>query len=368
MKFIYQEFNEALFVKLKQLSDLMAIYNYLLMKLSGNVDETLRLMERLQAKGILDSKYDLDQFRKALQASDMIRKGKRGGFSLSAKGERTLRKDAFEQIFNKMRGSGSGNHALPYEGGTSEEVLPERRRYEFGDNPRHIDFAASMFNSIRRSGDLGLGMEENDLEVFESEKQTSCATVLMIDISHSMVLYGEDRITPARQVAMAFTELILTKYPRDHLSIVVFGDDAWEIKIEDLPYLQVGPYHTNTQAGLRLARQILLGKKHANKQIFMVTDGKPSMITRSNGQLYRNPAGLDPRIVNRTLDEAVICRKKRIPITTFMVTDDPYLQQFVARLTELNKGRAYFSSVDNLGNYVLWDFVANRKKKGKGRG
>jgi Ca-activated chloride channel family protein len=362
MKFIYQAWDEALFEKLKRLSDLMAIFNYLLMKLSGNVEETLKLMERLQKQGVLDSSYDLEDFKKQLQKNNMIRSGK-AGFKLTARGERTLRKDAFEQLFRKMRSSGQGNHPLPYEGGISEEPLPERRRYQFGDNPRRIDFSASLFNSIARSGELDLNMQEQDFEVFESERHTSCATVLMIDISHSMILYGEDRITPAKQVAMAFTELILTKFPRDHLSIVVFGDEAWEVKIDDLPYLKVGPYHTNTQAGLRMARQILLSKKHANKQIFMVTDGKPSMITRPNGQLYKNPAGLDPRIVNRTLDEAVICRKKRIPITTFMVTDDPYLQQFVTRLTELNKGRAYFSSVDNLGEYVLWDFVANRKKR-----
>jgi uncharacterized protein with von Willebrand factor type A (vWA) domain len=187
----------------------------------------------------------------------------------------------------------------------------------------------------------------------------------MIDISHSMVLYGEDRITPAKKVAMAFTELILSRYPKDDLSIVLFGDNAREIQIKDLPYVSVGPYYTNTQAGLRLARQILMTRKHVNKQIFMITDGKPSMIIRSNGQVYKNPAGLDPLIVNRTLDEAVVCRKKRITITTFMVTDDTYLQTFVKKLTELNRGRAYFSSVDNLGSYVIWDFVTNRRKRSK---
>lgn len=364
MRFVYQEWDDDLFAKLKDLSDLMAIYNYLLMRLSGNVEETLKLMERLQAQGILDEKYDLEAFKKHLEESDLVRRNK-NGISLSKKGERTLRKDAFESIFNRMRRSGKGNHPLPYEGGISEEALPERREFQFGDNPGHIDFSSSLFNTIKRSGELGLNMEEKDLEVFESEQMTSCATVLMIDISHSMILYGEDRITPAKQVAMAFVELILTRYPKDDIDVIVFGDEAWRIRIEDLPYLKVGPYHTNTQAGIRLARQILLSKKHANKQIFMVTDGKPSMITRPNGQLYKNPAGLDPRIVNRTLDEAVICRKKKIPITTFMVTDDPYLQQFVEKLTELNKGRAYFSSVDDLGNYVLYDFVANRKKKGQ---
>jgi Ca-activated chloride channel family protein len=332
--------------------------------MNGDVEETLRLMERLQQQGILDAKYDLEEFKKQLKQSRYVRQT-RGGLKLGARGEKKLRQDAFELIFQRMKASGKGQHPLPYEGGSSEEPLPEKRPFAFGDSYRNVDYTASLFNSITRSGDLGLNMVERDLEVYEAERTTSCATVLMIDVSHSMILYGEDRITPAKQVAMAFTELVLTKYPKDELSIVLFGDDAREVRIKDLPYVGVGPFHTNTQAGLRLARRILMGKKHVNKQIFMITDGKPSMITRANGQIYRNPGGLDPMIVNRTLDEAVVCRKKKIPITTFMVTDDPYLQRFVQRLTELNKGRAYFSSVDNLGSYVIWDFVANRKKKGR---
>lgn len=362
MRFLYTEWDDELFAQLKNLADLMSIFQYLLMRLNGDVEETLKLMERLQAQGVLDEKYDLEEFRKQLEQSNFVRRTKEG-LQLGAKGEKTLRQQAFDAIFNKLRSSGRGDHRIPFEGGNSEEFLPERRPFTFGDSPGSIDYSSSLFNSITRSADLSLEMSENDLEVFESEKSTSCATVLMIDISHSMILYGEDRITPAKQVAMAFTEMILTRYPKDHLSIVTFGDEAQEVQIKDLAYLSVGPFHTNTQAGLRLARQILLTKKHVNKQIFMVTDGKPSMIIRPNGTVYKNPNGLDPRIVNRTLDEAVICRKKKIPITTFMVTDDPYLQQFVAQLTELNKGRAYFSNVDNLGQFVLWDFVNQRKKK-----
>ena len=362
MKFIYSEWNDELYSRLKNLSNLMAIYNYLLMRMSGDVDETLQLMRRLQEQGYIDPKYDLDEFEDMLRKANMIKQGK-GGLKLTGKGERKLRQDAFDAIFQKMRASGKGDHRLPYEGGSSDEPLPERRKFRFGDSPRNIDFTSSLFNSVKRTSDFGLDMSEQDLEVYETERTSSCATVMLIDISHSMILYGEDRITPAKQVAMAFTELILTRYPKDALSIVTFGDTASEVKIKDLPYLTVGPYHTNTQAGLRMARQILLSRKHVNKQIFMITDGKPSMITRPNGQLYKNPMGLDPRIVNRTLDEAVVCRKKKIPITTFMVTDDPYLQQFVARLTELNRGRAYFSSVDNLGSFVLWDFVNHRRRK-----
>lgn len=361
MRFVYSEWDDNLFAKLKDISDLMSIFNYLLMRLNGDVEETLKLMERLKAQGVLDEKYDLEEFKEQLKKSRIVKQNKKG-LSLSPKGERSLRQNAFEQVFQKLRASGKGNHNLPYEGGSSEERLPEKRSFAFGDPMQAVDFNSSIFNSISRSGQLDLNMEEKDLEVHESERSTSCATVLMIDVSHSMILYGEDRITPAKQVAMAFTELILTKYPRDDLSIVLFGDTAEQVSIKDLPYIGVGPYHTNTQAGLRMARQILLSRKHVNKQIFMITDGKPSMITRPNGRLYKNPIGLDARIVNRTLDEAVICRKKKIPITTFMVTDDPYLQQFVQRLTELNRGRAYFSSVDNLGSFVIWDFVANRRQ------
>ena len=364
MKFVYSEWDDELFSRLQQLQDLMAVFKYLLVRLSGDVEGTLELMQRLQKEGLLDDGYDLEDFKRRLQETKLVDKSKTG-LKLSSKGEQTIRRDAFELMFNKMRGHGKGQHLMPNDGGTTEEWLPEKRAYSFGDNLQAIDYSHSIFNSIKRTSDLDLNLSENDLEVFESERTTYCATVLMIDISHSMVLYGEDRITPAKKVAMAFTELILTKYPKDDLSIVLFGDDAREVQIKDIPYISVGPYYTNTQAGLRLARKILLTRKHVNKQILMITDGKPSMIIRANGQVYRNPGGLDPMIVNRTLDEAVACRKKKITITTFMVTDDPYLQSFVQRLTELNHGRAYFSSVDNLGSYVLWDFVSNRKKKSR---
>ncbi|MBU0982538.1 MAG: hypothetical protein KKA42_01610, partial [candidate division Zixibacteria bacterium] len=238
MKFIYSEWNEALAKRLKDLSDLMAIFNYLLMRLNGDVEATLTLMERLQQQGILDAKYDLEDFKKKLQESKLVQRSKTG-LKLSGKGERSLRQDAFDHVFRRMRPSGKGDHRLPYEGGSSEEPLPERREFRFGDSPQNIDFTSSLFNSIKRTADLGLNMNEGDLEVYETERSSSCATVLMIDISHSMILYGEDRITPAKQVAMAFTELILTKYPKDSLNIVTFGDTAEEVRIRDLAYLGV---------------------------------------------------------------------------------------------------------------------------------
>ena len=206
-------------------------------------------------------------------------------------------------------------------------------------------------------------MKEEDLEVYETEHQTFCATVLMIDISHSMILYGEDRITPAKQVALALSELIKTRYPKDYLVPVVFGDDARVVSVSELPFLNVGPYHTNTKAGLELARNLLRRKGNLNKQIFMVTDGKPSAIFDSNGRLYKNSFGLDLKIVNKTLDEAVACRREQIPITTFMVASDPYLIDFVEELTKANQGRAYYSSLSNLGEFVFVDYIRNRKKR-----
>jgi Ca-activated chloride channel homolog len=198
--------------------------------------------------------------------------------------------------------------------------------------------------------------------VFEQEHLSSCATVLMVDISHSMILYGEDRITPAKKIALALSQLIQTRYPRDTLDVVLFGDDAVRVPQRELMKIQAGPYHTNTRAGLQVARQILESRRGVNKQIFMITDGKPSAI-REFGRLYKNPFGLDPKIVNKTLEEAVQCRRKRISITTFMLATDYPLLDFVRRLTALNHGRIYETDPQNVGAYVFRDFVRNRRKR-----
>jgi Ca-activated chloride channel homolog len=204
-------------------------------------------------------------------------------------------------------------------------------------------------------------MTEGDLEVMESEFKTQTSTVLMIDISHSMILYGEDRITPAKKVAMALSELITKKYPKDTLDILVFGDDAWQIEIKDLPYLQVGPYHTNTVAGLELAMDILRRRKNNNKQIFMITDGKPTCI-KQGIKYYKNAFGLDPKILSKTLTLATQLRKIKIPVTTFMIATDPYLKSFVRDFTKANNGNAYYSSLQGLGNLVFEDFKKNKRK------
>ncbi len=358
MRVQYFEWDEALWRQLHDQLGLQRLFSYLLIQQSGDVESALRVLDELQQQGYLDPDIDLEDFARRLEDDNVVRESD-GRLELTPRGERELRRDAFEQIFRTLRGRGVGDHPVPRDGGGGEP-LPETRAFEFGDELERIDFRRSYANALQRGAEE-LVLQEDDLEVHESEMRTSCATVLLLDISHSMILYGEDRITPAKRVALALTELILTKYPKDSLDLVVFGDDAQVVELSDLPYVSVGPYHTNTRAALQRARRILARRKHANKQVIMITDGKPSCMWDEGG-LYKNSFGLDPRIVNRTLDEAVVLRKHRIPITTFMVARDPYLQRFVQQLTELNHGRAYFAALDRLDEYVMVDFIRNRRR------
>jgi uncharacterized protein with von Willebrand factor type A (vWA) domain len=341
---------------------LLNLYHHLLLQTNGDVDDALRHLERIgRAYGFFDEKFTLDDFKKWLKENESIREVTPGRHELTRKGERSIRKDSLNEIFGRLHKDVAGDHRVP-QAGAGLERLSETRPYLFGDEIADIDSLATLGNAIRRGGIDDISIHEEDLEVYETEHLSACATVLLLDVSHSMILYGEDRITPAKRVALALTELITTRYPKDQLSVVLFGDDAMRVPLEKLPYVGVGPYHTNTKAGLRMAQQILANRRHANKQIVMITDGKPSCIWES-GRLYKNPFGLDPKIVNKTLEEAVSCRRRGIRITTFMVADDPHLREFVDRFTQLNRGRAYFSDLENLGQYVLVDFVRNRRKR-----
>ena len=340
---------------------LMEIYRNLLLQTGGDADEALRWMEHFgQEYGFFSERFGIEEFKKLLQESGEAERTPQG-FQVTPKGERRIRQDSLNEIFGALEAGGRGDHRTPV-AGKGGERLSETRPWQFGDDLGNLDPLISMRNAIQRGGIDELSVTEDDLEVFEQEHLSACATVLMVDISHSMILYGEDRITPAKKIALALTQLIQTRYPKDTLDVVLFGDDAVQVPLKDLLRIQAGPFHTNTRAGLQAARRILESRKTPNKQIFMVTDGKPSCI-REHGRLYKNPFGLDPKIVNLTLAEAAQCRRKRITITTFMLAADPSLLDFVRKLTELNHGRIYETDPSDLGTYVFRDFVRNRRKR-----
>lgn len=345
------------------LEKMLKIFNQLLVYTNGDANQALQWMTEMDRQyGLGDDEIGMGEFIEWLKREGYLEDAaERGEFHITGKTTKKIREDSLNEIFTTLRKQSMfGNHKIPRTG-CSDERMPETRAWRFGDNLQNLDMTSTINNALKRNI-TDISLTEEDFRIYETEHQTTCATVLMIDISHSMILYGEDRITPAKKVAMALAELILTRYPKDSLDVILFGDEAWTVDVKDLPFVSVGPYHTNTKAGLALARQILKRKKNQNKQIFMITDGKPSAINEG-AKIYKNSFGLDRKIVNKTLDEAVICRKDKITITTFMVTSDPYLQGFVRELTEANQGRAYFSGLDNLGEYLFIDYIRNRRKK-----
>lgn len=346
---------------------LFDIFSELITHTSGDVDEALDWMNVLDKEySFTTDVYTMDDFIEDLKKKGYLREeivpdGK-GQLSITAKTERVLRKNAMEQIFGNIRKSGQGNHKSK-KSGQGDEATGEFRDFQFGDSIEHISMTESLKNAQINHGMGDFRLTEQDLVVEDTHHKSQMSTVLMIDISHSMILYGEDRITPAKKVAMALAELITTSYPKDTLDVIVFGNDAWPIKIKDLPYLNVGPYHTNTVAGLELAMDILRRKRNTNKQIFMITDGKPSCLRMPDGQYYKNSNGLDEMIVEKCYNMAAQARKMHIPITTFMIAQDPYLQQFIEEFTKSNKGKAFYTGLKGLGEMIFHDYESNRKKR-----
>lgn len=347
---------------------LLKIFQELLVYTSGDVREALSWLTQLDKEyKLTDDNYGMADFIQDLIDKGFIRQDQEanGGFAPSAKMEVAIRRQALEDIFGQLKKTRRGQHSTRFEG-RGDETTAELRPFEFGDSLDKLAISESLRNAQINHGIDDFKLTQEDLEVHETHYQAQMSTVLMIDISHSMILYGEDRITPAKKVAMALSELITTRYPKDTLDIIVFGNDAWQIEIKDLPYLQVGPYHTNTVAGLELAMDLLRRRRNPNKQIFMITDGKPTCIKKGN-KYYKNSFGLDRMIVNRTLTLATQCRKLNIPITTFMIAQDPYLVQFVDQFTSANNGKAFYSSLNGLGEFILMDYRNNKRKKRGGR-
>ena len=366
MRYLYSQWTESSQTDEQRLEQLTKLFNYLVLQTSGDIEEALQWLRQLAEEyGIFDKNLTMDELIEKLKEMGIIEEVN-NKFELTTKGVQKIRQDALKEIFSSLKKNNFGSHETPHTG-AGVDRLSETRKWTFGDMPTNIDLTQTMTNSFKRDGIDNFSLKEDDLEVYETENLSSCATVVMIDISHSMILYGEDRITPAKQVALALSELIQTKFPKDFLSLVVFGDEAKLVSLNELPFLNVGPYHTNTRAGLQLARNLLRRCGSVNKQIFMVTDGKPSAIFDDAGRLYKNSFGLDPRIVNKTLDEAVQCRREKITVSTFMVAHDHYLINFVEEFTKANQGRAYYSSLNNLGEFVFVDYLRNRRKRLSGR-
>ncbi|PSR53366.1 hypothetical protein AHMF7605_07415 [Adhaeribacter arboris] len=341
---------------------LLKIFLQLITITSGDVGEALSWLSSLDKQYKMTSdEYGIGDFIQDLKEKGYLSEDAGSGeIKITPKSEQNIRKSALEEIFGKLKKSGKGNHNTPHTG-IGDETSTDRREFRFGDSVEQIAMTDSIRNAQVNHGLGEFYLTEKDLEVTETEHKTQSSTVLMIDISHSMILYGEDRITPAKKVAMALAELVTQKYPKDTLDIIVFGNDAWQINVKDLPYLNVGPYHTNTVAGLELAMDILRKRKTPNKQIFMITDGKPTCL-KEGTKYYKNSFGLDRKVVNKTLNLAAQCRRIKIPVTTFMIATDPYLKQFVEEFTAVNQGKAYFSSLQGLGHLIFEDYKQNRRK------
>ena len=338
------------------------IFRELLLITSGDPNEALSWLTNLDKQYNFSSdEYGIGDFIEELKKNGYLDENPRDGkLKVTAKTENDFRKKALEEIFGRLKKSGQGGHDT-FMTGQGDERTVDLREFRFGDSPDNISMTESIRNAQVNHGFSDFSLTERDLEVVEKEFRTQTSTVLMIDISHSMILYGEDRITPAKKVAMALAELVLKKYKKDNLDVIVFGNDAWQIDIKDLPYLSVGPYHTNTIAGLELAMDILRKRKNQNKQIFMITDGKPTCM-KQGIKYYKNSFGLDPKILKKTMNLSASCRRLNIPITTFMIASDPYLKQFVKEFTEVNNGNAYYSDLQGLGHIVFEDFKKNRRK------
>ena len=347
----------------KNFEDLLKIYQQLLLITSGDFNKTISIMTELDRKhNFTPENYGIGDFIEDLKKKGYIKENPNDQkIKITKKSELELRHSALDEIFGKLKKDKAGSH-MTNTFGSSLDFDSSTKPYEFGDNLENIAFNESIKNAQKNYGIENFKLAETDLETYESDQKSQTSTVLLIDISHSMILYGEDRITPAKKVAMALSEMIMRKYKKDTLDVVVFGNDAWEVKIKDIPYLSVGPYHTNTIAGLELAMDLLRRRKNKNKQIFMITDGKPTCM-KVGINYYKNAFGLDPKILNKTYNLAAVCKKNGIRINTFMIASDPYLMEFVEKFTEINDGSAYFADLQNLGSMIFKDYNRNKVKR-----
>ena len=328
----------------------------------GKMDELVdKLIQRMEQENYISWTQNMDP---AKMAEMMGKAGNVQGevkFEVTDKSLDFLGYKTLRDLLGSLGKSNFGRHDTRH-WATGVEAHGASQRYEFGDT-LNLDTVTTLKSAIAREGiGLPLNLEYDDLHVHQCEYQSSCATVVMLDCSHSMILYGEDRFTPAKKVAMALSHLIRTQYPGDSLSLVLFHDSAEEMPVSQLARVKVGPYYTNTCEGLRLAQRILARQRKDMKQIVMITDGKPSALTLPDGRIYKNAYGLDPLVVSETLDEVARCKRSNVMINTFMLASDYGLVQFVHKVSQMCRGKAYFTTPDRLGEYLLMDYM-NRKSK-----
>jgi len=330
------------------------------MQMEGELEELIeKLIERMQREDYIsiDEPHDPNRSSMGGQVGD----AQQARFEITDKSLDFLGFKALRDLLGSLGKSNFGRHDTR-DMATGVEASGASKQYEFGDT-LNLDITATLSSAIQREGlGLPLNLEYRDLQVHQCEYQSSCATVLMLDCSHSMILYGEDRFTPAKKVAMALSQLIRTQYPGDSLSLVLFHDSAEEVPLSQLARVKVGPYYTNTREGLRMAQRILQRQRKDMKQIVMITDGKPSALTLEDGRIYKNAFGLDPLVVSQTLEEVSKCKRAGVLINTFMLASDYGLVQFVQKVTQMCRGKAYFTTPYTLGQYLLMDYMSRKTK------
>jgi Ca-activated chloride channel family protein len=336
------------------------------MQMEGELEELIeKLIERMQREDYIsiDRPFEDQPHDPAKQSSvgGQVGDAQQAKFEITDKSLDFLGFKALRDLLGSLGKSSFGRHDTR-DMATGIEASGASKQYEFGDT-LNLDITATLSSAIQREGlELPLNLEYRDLQVHQCEYQSSCATVLMLDCSHSMILYGEDRFTPAKKVAMALSQLIRTQYPGDSLSLVLFHDSAEEVPLSQLARVKVGPYYTNTREGLRMAQRILQRQRKDMKQIVMITDGKPSALTLEDGRIYKNAFGLDPLVVSQTLEEVSKCKRAGVLINTFMLASDYGLVQFVQKVTQMCRGKAYFTTPYTLGQYLLMDYMSRKTK------
>jgi Ca-activated chloride channel family protein len=332
------------------------------MQMEGSLDELVeKLIERMQQEDYISIDQPHDPAKRSSVGGQVSDAQQQSRFEITDKSLDFLGYKTLRDLLGSLGKSSFGRHDTR-DLATGIEASGASRQYEFGDT-LNLDITATLSSAIEREGlSLPLNIEYRDLQVHQCEYQSSCATVLMLDCSHSMILYGEDRFTPAKKVAMALSHLLRTQYPGDSLSLILFHDSAEEVPLSQLARVKVGPYYTNTREGLRLAQRILQRQRKDMKQIVMITDGKPSALTLEDGRIYKNAFGLDPLVVSQTLEEVSKCKRAGVMINTFMLASEYGLVQFVQKVTEMCRGKAYFTTPYTLGQYLLMDYMSRKTK------